>query len=110
MIEQRILIIDNDVDTLFLLGNALTKVGYIVETCTTASGIVEFKHTLPDLFIIDQGLPTIDGIAVSKFVRLHESTKNIPIIMISGQQIKNRAKKAGIDEFIKKPFQLDHLL
>ena len=71
---------------------------------------MEFKHKWPDLFILDKELPTLDGLAISKFLRLQESTKTIPIIMISAHHVGNRAKRIGIDEFIKKPFQLNHLL
>lgn len=108
--KQRVLIVENDEDTLFLLKRALTNASYIVEACTAGSGIVEFKHPVPDLFILDQGLPTIDGIALTKFLRLQESTKRIPIIMISGQLIEKKAKLAGIDQFIQKPFDISYLL
>ena len=107
---KRILLIENDEDTLFLIGNALTRSGYLVETCLAASGILEAKHALPDLFILDKELPIIDGIAVSKFLRLHVSTSGIPIIMISGDQIRKKAKRAGIDAFIMKPFRLSYLV
>jgi len=108
--KPRILIVENDEDTLFLIEAAFTREGYTVETCTAGAGIVEFKHPVPDLYILDQGLPTIDGIALSKFLRLQERTKDVPIIMVSGQQLKNKAMQVGIDEFIKKPFSIAHLL
>jgi CheY-like chemotaxis protein len=108
--KQRILVVENDQDTLFLLERALSEAGYVVETCNAGSGLVEFRHTVPDLFILDRELPTIDGIAVTKFLRLQEDTKTTPIFMISGYEVKNKAKRAGIDEFISKPFQLNYLL
>lgn len=108
--KYRILIVENDEDTLFLLEDAFTRAGYIVESCTAGSGIVEFKHQVPDLFILDQGLPMIDGVALSKFLRLQESTKDVPIIMISGQPLKRKAIQAGADEFLKKPISMTHLL
>jgi CheY-like chemotaxis protein len=108
--KQRILVVENDQDTRFLLERALSEAGYVVETCNAGSGLVEFRHAVPDLFILDRELPTIDGIAVTKFLRLQEDTRSVPIFMISGRQIKNKAKRAGIDEFISKPFQLNYLL
>ncbi|HYF68786.1 MAG TPA: response regulator [Ohtaekwangia sp.] len=110
MANQRILIIENDEDTLFLLGHALRKSGYTVETCTAGSGLVEFKHKLPDLFILDKDLPTIDGLAITKFLRLQEATRSTPIIMISAHQIRQKAKRTGINELVIKPFQVNHLL
>ncbi|HYE22389.1 MAG TPA: response regulator [Verrucomicrobiae bacterium] len=67
--DKRILIIENDSDMLFMLDRALNDAGYTVEACKVGSGIVEHKHTWPDLFILDKELPTIDGIAVCKFLR-----------------------------------------
>jgi len=107
---HRILIVENDEDTLFLIANALKNAGYNVESSTAGAGIVEFKHSVPDLFILDQGLPTIDGIAISKFLRLQKATRNIPIVMISGLEMTDRAKQAGIDYFVRKPFQITELL
>lgn len=108
--KKRILIIENDLDMLFLLEKALISEGYIVECCKGGATVVDYKHTWPDLFILDKDLPAIDGIALSKFLRLHKATKEIPIIMISAYRIKAKAKKAGIDKFIHKPFELSYLL
>jgi CheY-like chemotaxis protein len=108
--KQRILVVENDQDTLFLIERALSEAGYDVETCNAGSDIIELRHTVPDLFILDKELPTIDGIAVSKFLRLQPTTKTTPIILISGHEAKNKAKRAGIDEFIRKPFRLNYLL
>lgn len=108
--KKRILIVENDSDMLFILGKVFNKAGYTVEMSTVGSGIVELKHTWPDLFILDNDLPTIDGIAISKFLRIHNATKKIPIIMISSYEIERKAKIAGVDQFVCKPFNLDHLL
>ncbi|MGC1243691.1 MAG: response regulator [Chryseosolibacter sp.] len=108
--RKRILIVEDDDDMLFLLEQALTGAGYVVESCKAGTGIVESKHTWPDLFILDKNLPTIDGLALSKFLRLQEHTRHVPIVMISAYPLKHRADKAGIDHFIQKPFDLNHLL
>lgn len=107
---QRVLIVEDDEDMLFLLRAALTKAGYVVETAKVGSGIVDFSHTLPDLFILDKGLPMIDGIAVSKFLRINERTRHIPIVMISGHPLQEKARRAGVDAFIQKPFTVETLL
>lgn len=108
--KQRILIVEDDEDMLFLLERALTGAGHVVESCKAGTGIVNFSHTWPDLFILDKNLPTIDGIAVSKFLKLQEQTKHIPIVMISAYPLKKKASEAGVDFFIQKPFDLDSLL
>lgn len=94
-VKRRILIVANDPDMLFVLDRVLNTAGYTVESCRVGSGIIESKHTWPDLFILDKDLPTIDGIAISKFLRIHRATKRIPIIMISNYEIECKARLAG---------------
>jgi DNA-binding response OmpR family regulator len=108
--RRRVLVVDDDPDTLFLIGRALSKAGYVVEACSEACGIVESRHEVPDLFVLDRGLPAIDGIAVGKYLRLQPATMSTPIIMISGEESENRAKRVGINEFLLKPFRLKCLV
>jgi DNA-binding response OmpR family regulator len=108
--KKRIVIVENDPDMLFMLGKALKDAGYSVQKYQAASLIVENKNQLPDLFILDKDLPMIDGLAVCKFLKVHDETKGIPVIMISAYPIKAKAKHAGVNEFISKPFELNHLL
>ena len=107
--RKRILIAENDPDMLFILHTALSQAGYFVES-SKGSSIVEARHQWPDLFIVDRDLPTIDGLAVCKYLRVQKETKKIPIIMVSAYSIKNKARQAGANEFIEKPFELNTLL
>lgn len=107
--KKRILIAENDPDMLFILHEVLRKAGYAVESSKGAS-IVEARHQWPDLFIVDKDLKAVDGIAVCKFLKVRDETKEIPIIMLSSYEIKKRATRIGVNEFIKKPFQVKALL
>lgn len=84
--------------------------GYNVQCCNTGSSIVELKHSWPDLFILDRELPSIDGIAIAKFLRIHNVTKEIPIIMISAYPLKKKEEQVGIDLVVQKPFDPGTLL
>ena len=106
----RITIIEADNDALFLLKKALTEAGYIVGSCTDASGIVNIEQGLPDLFVLDKNLSSTDGSDVSKFLRAQQATRDTPIVMISAWPLKQKAKLAGVNEFIQKPFHIDHVL
>jgi CheY-like chemotaxis protein len=56
-------------------------------------------------------MPIIDGLAVCKYLKLNSATKDIPVIMISAyHKLRSKAKEAGVDEFIEKPFELKNLL
>jgi DNA-binding response OmpR family regulator len=108
--KKKILLIESDPDMLFILENALVNSRYLVESHTSGSSVIESKFDLPDLFIVDKDLPTLDGIAVCKYLRLKEVTRGIPIIMLSIDEIKNKVIEIGVDEFVRKPFDLGQLL
>jgi DNA-binding response OmpR family regulator len=107
----KILVAEDDKDILFILDMILNDAGYRVEPLPDGKPIVESRKDWPDLFILDKDIPSIDGLAICKYLKLKEETKNIPIIMISCYHyLKNKALEAGVDEFIEKPFELKHLL
>jgi DNA-binding response OmpR family regulator len=109
--RKKILIAEDDKDILFILDMILNDAGFKVEPLNEGSSIVGRKSDWPDLFILDKHLPTIDGIALCKYLKLQETTKNIPIIMISSyHKLKRKAKEAGVDDFLEKPFDIKELL
>jgi DNA-binding response OmpR family regulator len=110
-VTKKITIAEDDQDILFILDMILNDAGYQVEALNDGTSIVAGKKEWPDLFILDKDMPMIDGIAISKFLRLNEQTKNIPIIMISAyHKLKSKAREAGVNDFLEKPFELKDLL
>lgn len=107
---KRVLIVEPDNDMVFILRKALSDSGYLVETCDNGTAVVERSMPWPDVFIIDKDLPTIDGIAICKFLRVQSATKEIPVILISTHSIKTKAERAGADAFLTKPFELNRLI
>ena len=109
--HKKIVIAEDDADIRFILNLVLQEAGYHVQQVPTGESIVEGKHGVPDLFILDKSLPVIDGLAICKYLRVKEETKDVPIIMISSyHKLKGRARELGVDEFIEKPFDLKQLL
>jgi|SRR5690606_20019786 len=108
---KKILLAEDDPDIRFILNVVLKDAGYEVEPLAAGSAIVEGKREWPDLFILDKGLPVIDGLALCKYLKVKEETKNIPIIMISSyHKLRKKAAAVGVDDFIEKPFDLKVLL
>lgn len=108
---KKILLAEDDEDTAVILRKMLGEAGYDVRCLTEGIKLVEEGIDWPDLFILDKDMPTIDGVALCKFLKLKEATKHIPIIMISGHhQLKKKAIKAGASAFIEKPFDGKKLL
>jgi DNA-binding response OmpR family regulator len=108
---KKILIAEDDADILFILDMLLNDAGYKVEPLPNGSSIVEPKSEWPDLFILDKEMPVIDGLAICKYLKVQKETKDIPIIMISAyHKLKKKARQAGVDAFIEKPFEIKHLM
>jgi DNA-binding response OmpR family regulator len=108
---KKIVVAEDDQDILFILDMILNDAGYKVEPLPDGTSIVDRNSDWPDLFILDKDMPTIDGLAICKFLKLNKETRHIPIIMISAyHKLRSKAVKAGVDEFIEKPFELKDLL
>ena len=108
--RKRIFIVESDSDTLYILSARLLESGYSVDTRRNGLEIVEGKIDAPDLFLIEKDLPLIDGIALCKYLKVHKESEDVPVVMISCSNVRTRAIKAGVDEFLRKPFVITDLL
>lgn len=108
---KKILLAEDDPDIRYILNLVLNQAGYDVEPLSSGDSIVQGQHQWPDLFILDKALPVIDGMALCKYLKINEETRDIPIIMISSyHKLKSKAKELGVSAFIEKPFDLQLLL
>jgi CheY-like chemotaxis protein len=67
----------------------------------------EIAEQVPDLVVLDLGLPTLDGWAVLERVRSDPATRSLPVVVITGlggERLEQRATIAGADAFFAKPF------
>ena len=107
----KILLAADDQDLRFMLHQMLSNAGYEVESLNEGSDIVNGRVGWPDIFILDQQISKIDGIALSKYLKINKETKDIPIIMISAYpESRSKAKRVGVSDFLQKPFDLKDLL
>ena len=104
---QKILIIDDDIDTLKLVGIMLERKGFTIHAATTGQkGIKLSQSELPDLIILDIMIPDIDGYEVARTIRGNPATESIPIIMFTAKsQVDDKVEglEAGADAYITKP-------
>lgn len=108
---KRVMLIEDDRDAAYMLQKNLMKAGYDVECLTEGNLIVERQFSMPDVFILDNGLPTINGIALCKYLKLQPDLKNIPVLLISANyDIKEKAYHAGASAFLNKPFAIHEIL
>ncbi len=65
---------------------------------------------LPDLILMDVIMPERNGIEAVRYLREQETTRDIPVIVLSATESLNSAYDAGANDFISKPFQKHELL
>ena len=111
LLKKNIYVAEDDPDILLCLRTILEDAGYHVRGSARGTPIVEGNYSSIDLFILDKALPTIDGLALCKFLKVKKETRHIPIIMISSyHKLKRRASEVGADDFLEKPFDVKVLL
>lgn len=106
---EKILVVDDDVDTLRLVGLMLQRQGYeIVAASSGRQALSMARSDEPDLIILDVMMPDMDGYEVTRRLRSDQSTSSIPIIMFTAKtQIDDKVTgfEAGADDYLTKPTQ-----
>ncbi len=104
---QTILIIDDDIDTLKLVGIMLERKGFKILASTTGKkGLQLAKDESPDLILLDIMIPDINGYEIARTIRSSPDTETIPIIMFTAKsQVDDKVEglEAGADAYITKP-------
>lgn len=107
-----ILVVDDDVVILDLLESVFNEEGYNVTTTSNPDNVIPIlKKEKIDLIILDVIMPEKDGFEILNQIR--EENFNIPIIFLTAKNItedKVKALKAGVDDYITKPFQIEELI
>jgi DNA-binding response OmpR family regulator len=107
---KRVMIADDDHAIVDAVMAMLEFGGYDVGFTYNGATILEMKEDLPDLILLDIWMSGTDGRDVCKLLKQQESTKNIPVIMISAStDLEKSAKDAGANDFLEKPFDMDEL-
>ncbi len=108
-----ILIIEDDETMRSAMKRLFEGEGYNVKTAADGTQLSSVLDDSPiDLIILDIGLPWINGYELAKLLKEHEELKSIPLIFVSGKTSEldvKRGFEVGADEYIKKPFDVDHM-
>lgn len=114
MPQGKILLVDDELDTVKILKDLLENEGYEAITAYTGKRALErVKEEKPALVILDIMMPRMDGYAVCEKIKNDPETKNIKVIMLtardSGESLQESLEKKA-DWFIAKPYETKHLL
>jgi CheY-like chemotaxis protein len=106
---EKILVVDDDVDTLRLVGLMLQRQGYqIVAASNGHQALLLAQSENPDLILLDVMMPDMDGYEVTKRLRAEKLTATTPIIMFTAKsQLDDKVAgfDAGVDDYLTKPTQ-----
>ncbi len=104
--NSKILLVDDDPDTLLLLSKRLKEHGYSV--CSAGDGVAcmaEVRKEEPNLIVLDLGLPAGDGFVTLERLQSNLHYASIPVVVLTARQaseVRDRALAAGASAFFEK--------
>ncbi len=112
--KVKILIVEDEKDTRYILEKLLTKNGYEVKTCNNGIEALEILETFqPIVIIADWMMPIMDGLQLCKEIKSNEKLKLIYYIILTARPSLNDRVKGldiGADDFLVKPIENQELL
>lgn len=107
----RVLVVEDDREIRSMMQSSLAVEGFAVQTAVSVSEAgALLQHDLPDILVLDLGLPDGDGITLVQAVRKRH---NLPILVVSARHQeaqKIQLLDAGADDYLTKPFSVGELL
>ncbi len=104
---EKILIIDDDLDTLRLVGLMLQRQGYQISAATNGTqGLAKAFEERPNLILLDVMMPDMDGYEVARRLRKNPTTAQTPILMFTAKtQLDDKVTgfEVGADDYLTKP-------
>lgn len=109
-----ILVVEDDPRNIQILSSLLGREGYHTYVATDGELALDYLDTiLPDLILLDLGLPKMDGFEICERLKSNPATRLIPVVVLTGQSdfvSKLRCIELGADDFISKPFNSTEVL
>ncbi|MBT3381246.1 MAG: response regulator [Lentisphaerae bacterium] len=113
--DKRILIVDDDMRSMFALSKALTRKGMQVLKAEDGEGALALLGKEPgvDLVLMDIMMPGMDGHETTRRIRAQQSFQQLPIIALTAKAMKEDREKciaAGANDYLPKPVEIERLL
>lgn len=112
--RSTVLAVDDDPLFLEIIGELLRAEGLVVETLDDTERLsATLAEVDPDLLLLDNQMPGVDGISLCRAIRSDERWEGLPIVFLSGSQspeIVRQMFAAGADDFVSKPVTPEDLV
>jgi signal transduction histidine kinase len=111
--SDKILVVDDSPDNVFLIKTILEEEGYTISTAENGpAALAKIAESSFDLVLLDLMMPGMDGYEVTKRIRENKELPFIPILLITAHDSASVAQglDLGADDFIRKPVTVDELL
>ncbi len=106
-----LLVIDDDPSVLKLVETFVKNDGFHVVTAASGEeGVRMALRHMPTVILLDVRLPGIDGWKTLEIIKRNPAARNIPVIIISGEEAKDKAREMGASDFLPKPIKKEVLL
>lgn len=110
---KRILVVEDNPDNRILITDVLSSMDYeVLVAMDGEEGVTMARNEVPDLILMDLSLPLKDGWAATKEIKDQDNLSHIPVIALTAHAMvgdREKAIKAGCDDYISKPIDLREL-
>ncbi len=108
--ESHILVVDDDPNIRELLTQEFVEAGYVVEVAANGrEAVAAVRRRRPDLIVLDVMMPEMNGFDVAAVLKNDPDTMDIPIVILSIVQDRERGFRLGVDRYLTKPIDTDLL-
>lgn len=107
--QRRILTVDDDRLSSFVMSEKLINLGYAVDVCDSGAQALDTLSEAPDAFdvvLLDRMMPEMDGIEVVRRLAKHESLRHVPVVMVTGANTPEDMREGidvGVFHYLAKP-------
>jgi two-component system, cell cycle response regulator DivK len=112
--NKTILVVEDQEDNRQILRDLLASSGFLMmEAHDGQQALVMARSQRPDLILMDIQLPVVDGYEATRSIKRDPELKHIPVIAVTSYALsgdEERAREAGCDAYVAKPYSTRHLL
>ena len=111
---RAILLVEDNEDNRVIYSTMLRVHGFVVHEVAQGESALEMASSLrPEVILMDIGLPSMDGVQVTRLLKANQDTARIPVLALTAHALlaeRERAMEAGVDAYLVKPISSEMLV